>query len=369
MRMLDSPLLGFFRSPESLAHFALSDWDRLVREARRAGLLARLHHQLHASGQWQTVPAVARWHFDAASALAARQQIAVNWEIRQLHAALGKLGSPCLLLKGAAYVAARLPAAAGRLFNDIDLLVPRVALDRAEAALMLGGWHVQALSAYDERYYRRWMHEIPPMLHLKRGTVVDLHHAVLPQTIRHRPDTAQLLAEAVAVPDYPGFYVLSERDRILHSATHLFHDGELPHGLRDLSDIDLLVRHASHAERFWPELLSRAEALNVTRSLYYALRYARYFVATPIPDTVQRALDAYAPPRLLRRGMDAMFRRALLPARPDTRENGLALARQLAYIRAHALRMPPWLLLPHLFHKAFISPWQDPDAVQRRDPA
>jgi hypothetical protein len=33
-------------------------------------------------------------------------------------------------------------------------------------------------------------------------------------------------------------------------------------------------------------------------------------------------------------------------------------ARLAAFVRAHWLRMPPHLLIPHLFHKAFISPYQ-----------
>jgi hypothetical protein len=103
------------------------------------------------------------------------------------------------VLKGAAYVAAGLPAAAGRLFNDIDLLVPREQLPQAESALMLAGWHASGLSEYDKRYYRRWMHEIPPLQHVQRDTVIDLHHAILPETARYHPDTARLRSRAVAV--------------------------------------------------------------------------------------------------------------------------------------------------------------------------
>jgi hypothetical protein len=35
---------------------------------------------------------------------------------------------------------------------------------------------------------------------------------------------------------------------VLHSATHLFYDGELNHGLRDLVDLDDLLRHFSGAD-------------------------------------------------------------------------------------------------------------------------
>jgi len=52
--------------------------------------------------------------------------------------------------------------------------------------LMLEGWVSGHRSAYDQRYYRKWMHEIPPMTHIRRQTVLDLHHNILPETARLR---------------------------------------------------------------------------------------------------------------------------------------------------------------------------------------
>ena len=73
--------------------------------------------------------------------LAEQQQRAVRWELVQLSRTLAGLDGPVLLLKGAAYAAAGLPPAAGRLFTDIDLLVPKAQIDATEAALMLAGWN------------------------------------------------------------------------------------------------------------------------------------------------------------------------------------------------------------------------------------
>jgi hypothetical protein len=157
----------------------------------------------------------------------------------------------------------------------------------------------------------------------------------------------------------PGVYVLSAEDRILHSAAHLFHDGELPHGLRDLTDLDLLLRHEAAAPRFWARLVARATELQLGRSLFYALRYAQRFLDTPVPADVWEGLRPVAPTPGLLRLMDSMFSRALAPAHPSCDDALSPLARQAAYIRAHWLRMPSHLLLPHLFHKAFISPYQD----------
>jgi hypothetical protein len=41
--------------------------------------------------------------------------------------------------------------------------VPRASLDAAERALVGAVWQMEALDPYDERYYRKWSHELPPM--------------------------------------------------------------------------------------------------------------------------------------------------------------------------------------------------------------
>ena len=358
MRLSRDLLIRTLRTPDTITRFSMSEWDTLVRQARAAGLLARLAHRLRQHGLTAAIPALARWHFDAAETLANKQQIAVRWELQQLRDALADLDTPLIVLKGAAYVAAKLPAAEGRLFNDIDILVPRERLPQAESSLMLAGWHATGLSEYDKRYYRRWMHEIPPMQHIQRDTVVDVHHAILPDTARYHPDSAKLRSRAVAVDGLPGIHVLAAEDRILHSATHLFHDGELPHGLRDLTDLDLLLRDAAVDSDFWPRLTARADELQLSRSLFYALRYLRHFLDTPVPDSVQTALEPTSPNRATLALMDGIFTRALAPDHASCADAFTPAAHLAAFVRAHWLRMPAHLLIPHLFHKAFISPYQ-----------
>lgn len=352
-----------YRSPGIVNHFSSADWDTLIRQGRRSGLLARMRGILAQNGQLDLTPREAHMHFDAAATLAEKQQIAVRWEIGKIIEALADLAFPVIALKGSAYVMAGLPAARGRLFNDIDILVPREFLGQVEAALMLAGWHPIRLSAYDDRYYRRWMHELPPMQHVKRATVIDVHHAILPDTVRFPPDSGKLRSRAVWVEDVKNLQVLAPEDMLLHSATHLFHDGELPHGLRDLTDLDLLLRHFALIPDFWPRLQIRAQELALERPLFYAMRYVQHFLDTPIPEIFARAIRPYAPNQTMLALMDAMFTRALAPMHASCEDAFTPLARKAAFVRAHWLRMPPYLLFPHLFHKAFMEPRYDPQAT------
>ena len=188
------------------------------------------------------VPAAPRAHLAAAQLLARAQAEAVRREIGYIERALAATGAPIVLLKGAAYLLAGHQIAHGRIFSDIDILVPRAALPEVEAALMLRGWVSEKTTPYDQRYYRRWMHELPPMRHMTRRTVLDVHHAILPVTARLKPDSARLLAASLPLAGEPRLRVLAPVDMVLHSATHLFCNEDVGNGLRDLVDLDGLLR-------------------------------------------------------------------------------------------------------------------------------
>jgi hypothetical protein len=221
---------------------------------------------------------------------------------------------------------------------------------------MIHGWNTIHHDAYDQRYYRRWMHEIPPMRHLRRGTVIDVHHALLPVTARIRADSDAMRRAAEPVPDKPGLYVLSPADMVLHSATHLFHEGELDNGLRDLLDLDSLLRYFGERPGFWELLAPRAIEVGLARPLYYALRYAKRLVDTPVPAEVLGAVAQAGPPAPLRALMDFLFSRAFRPNHPSCSDVASRISRGLLYVRAHWLRMPWHLLVYHLTRKAVIRP-------------
>lgn len=351
MKWLQSPLLRALRAPESMEQFSVQDWDLAVRQARSAGLLARLGLSARERGARVHLPAGAEKHFTALDCIVARQHNAVRWEVHQIARALASTNAPVVLLKGAAYAASDAPAAAGRTFNDIDILVPKERLSDVEHALYVHGWLVESDSAYDERYYRRWMHELPPMVHLHRRTTLDVHHNLLPETarIQTRPDL--LIADAVPLPQWRNVYVPSPVDQILHSACHLFHEGEWGHGLRDLFDLHLLLTAFGRRGGSGADLVHRAELLNLTMPLSYAIRCAVAVFATPLPEGTQALLAG----RMGKRWMDGVFLRALSTAHPTLRATGAGWAESALYVRSHWLRMPLQLLLPHLAHQAFSN--------------
>ncbi len=346
-----SRLLEVMRHPTLAANLSLGEWDRTLRLARRANLIARLAERLDHAGVRDSLPDPVKPHMVAALALSAHQRQAIVWEARHIAAALTPLGMPVILLKGAGYAVANLKAARGRLFGDVDILVPGARIQEVEAALMLHGWSCGRIDPYDDRYYRQWMHELPPMAHSKRGTVIDVHHNILPRTARNTPAAERLLDAAVVLPN-SSFRVLAPCDMVIHSATHLFHEGELGNGLRDLLDLaDLLDEFSGRDPAFWPAMTARAMELGLEWPLRLAFRYLDRVLGYRIPPDRQTAL-AQRP--LADRMRDALYLPGFRPDHPLCDSPMTSFARALLFLRGHYLRMPLRLLALHLGRKAFM---------------
>ncbi len=342
-------LLAILHDSSFARTLTLRDWDGVVRTARRSRLLGRIAHQLVASQGMiaASLPPQVLGHFRSAINFAAHRKHAMRMELAALDAAL-PLGIDVVLLKGAAYIAQKVPFAEGRLPNDVDLLVRRADLAAAEAALKKGGWQSEITDDYDEWYYRDLSHELPPMRAPGHALQVDLHHTIAPVTSRVRANDELLFAGISRLPD-SRFFVLDPGDQVIHAAIHLFQDSELDDTLRDLVDIDGLVRWHLRSVADWDSLVDRAAGHVATRLLWYAMHYCRTWLDTPVPEQFMPA-----PPGIVARAaLDWVFTRICPPRAPDTTEGlGRRIAKRLARARYHYLRMPPALLVRHVWHKA-----------------
>lgn len=341
------------RQPRTLAALSPEGWSELIRTARQANLLGRLALAVEQS-RIEPVPQAVR-HLTGARQLCERQVRSVQWEVHCLHRALAGLGVPVVLLKGAAYVMGRHAVAQGRLFGDVDILVPRTALPAVESALMLAGWDSVKTDPYDQRYYRQWMHELPPLVHFKRRTVVDVHHRLLPLTARHGSDAGAIFAAARDLPGLAGFKLPAPCDLLVHSCTHLVHEGELGNGLRDLLDIETLIAEFSGQRDFWPGVAGACTGNGLAGPVGFALRLCRRIVGAPIPDDVLMQLRAPRGTAWGARWLEPVFEAAMastIGGQPSAMQGAAAA---WVYLRAHALRMSTPLLAKHLTIKAWMG--------------
>ncbi|MGP7796035.1 nucleotidyltransferase domain-containing protein [Sphingomonas sp. CLY1604] len=305
-----------------------TDWTGLITAARAEQLLGTLAYRLDGLPLPEDVAQL----FADARAAAENGRRAALWEAEMARRALAPLGCPVVLLKGTAFVAAGLLAGRGRSIGDLDILVPRASLDAVEAALIAAGWEWVKPDPYDDAYYRRWMHELPPLIHRTRDRMIDVHHTILPLTARVTPDADALIAAARPLGN--GLSVLSPTDMIVHAAAHLLADGDLAGGLRNLWDIHCLIEEHGTAG-----LDERAAHHGLSREAARAQRLSHRLFATPV-----------APEHRGLRSFDRLYLRRLL-ARDDWGRPIRPFIRFAFYVRSHWLRMPPAMLTRHLWTK------------------
>jgi hypothetical protein len=355
MGRVERAIAAALRDPVGVARLAGGDLDFTIRSMRRARLLGRFAWQLRESDTLKQLPRTAIDALNGSLALAEARARLARWELNRIGWALSDLPDvPLIAMKGCAYLLAGTSNAGGRLFADVDLLLPEDDLPAVESRLAGRGWRMKELTAYDDDYYRLWTHELPPMMHVEREVEVDLHHNLVMRTARLRPDGSKLVRDAVAV-EGSRFKVLAPVDMVLHAVTHLFFSSEMDDGLRELVDIDDLLRDFAERETgFWERFWPRAEELDLARSAFYGLRYANRLLGTPVPEEVLRASRSGAPPAPVLAIMDRLVPRALYPQHPDHHSRRTAMARLLLYMRSHWIRMPPLMLARHLSYKFYL---------------
>ena len=327
----------------------LSEWDGVIRLARQSRLLGVLAHRLRGAPiVWGQLDERIVGHLQSAMNYGAYRVHLVSVELDALERAL-PANLEVVLLKGAAYIAQNMPNARGRMPNDVDIMVRRADLDATEAALLGAGWAFEKHDAYDERYYRDWSHELPPMRFPGHGLEVDLHHAIAPVTSRVRTNT-DLLFSATQMCPSSRYAVLHPLDQIIHAVVHLFQDSDMIGRFRDLVDIDGLIRFHLVDETGWTALLERARVHGADELLWYALHYCSKWLATPLPN----GLTLEGPHYLRQRAMGWIFPQICTP-RLDATSKPLEFraASALGIVRYHWLRMPPALLFRHSVAKAW----------------
>ena len=333
-------LISLLRLPSLASGLDEGHWNAVVEEARKTQLLGPLAVRLLEADVLEQVPQAVQRHLALAELTARRRSEAAMWEVAAMRRAIDPAIS-LVLLKGCAYVASHDTNAGGRIFSDVDVMVRRPDLSLLESALVAAGWKPSQVNAYDQAYYRNWMHEVPPMAHVRRHTVLDLHHAINPPISRYYVNPDKLFECLVEVQ--PGVFVLGALDRVIHCALHLLQEGDPQKLVRDLYDLHLLYRQHAHTVDGRSRLQDRAKAFGVQRLLDTALGAAQTLFASDDEQNVK-------PSGWLERCLVRTARQVNQPSSWLTALSGTAV---LGY--SHWIKMPLHLLLPHLIRKAWVS--------------
>lgn len=348
-------LLSAFDDPHRCVSLGGDEWDILIRTARQAKLLGRLCAELRRRGVLEAVPDSVRAHLDGAYGYSLHRKHTALGVLWGLELVLNGCGFPLVLLKGASYIAQGISTSDGRLFEDIDIMVPKDSLAEVEDRLTIHGWRTEKPDTYDQRYYREWSHELPPMWHSSYAMELDVHHTILPVVARAKPIAERLLERAIPVVGSK-FRVLRPVDQLVHASAHLFYDSDFQGRFKDLIDLNSLFVDHSSSPHFWDELAREAKIHGLARSVWYAAYFCMAWLGTTVPGEFFALLGAEAPGRFARRSIEFGMTALAFPLHPDRRDFKRPTSISSVFeARALWLRFPARILVYHTIMKAIRS--------------
>lgn len=358
--MNNSLLLSLFRDPSTAKKLSNSQWTSVLTHGRQQNMLGRLLFVFEQSKNTNLIPVKVKLHMENCQRTFQRQSINVHRELLEISNVFVKKGITASVLKGAAYVSDNISCQHGRIFSDIDILVEVENLQKAEFALMTQGWIHCKETDYDKRYYREWMHEIQPMIHNVRHTVVDLHHNILPRTNSQFFDANLLCFESSR---YPNLQTLSPVDKYIHSAVHLFTEGEFSHPIRDITDLIMLFDNIKerdselvNTQSVVNAVLTRAENLGLESYINFSL----YFVLVNGQSDEKQNIAKVIESSICRSNISRLFS---LPSYKlifnSDNTKAISVKHKLSltwlYLRSHLIKMPLRVLVPHLVRKFIFA--------------
>lgn len=342
--MLRNVLLDFFIDPASFVNNASGmQWTIFLQQAREQGLSARFFYTLQKLDLLVAVPEQVQNHGQSAAIYAEKQQHSLYFELRQLEPVFVAAKFPCLLLKGAAYRALSLQVSHGRLFSDLDILVPAAQLKGVRNKLFFSGFSEGELSDYDRHYYLQWSHQNPPLYHVSRHTVIDLHHHIYPTASAKHINIQPLFEHAESIPG-SAFLVPKVAHLFIHAAVHLFYQEETHKLIKDVIDLNELLSEVAQQQQL-DFLLQQSVSMGVQSAVVNACYIlAKVFDNQHAHYCLQQS--ASKPQKLACSLM-------LLMLKPDGR---LAyFATPCWYLRGHFLKMRWNILLYHVVAKPITS--------------
>ncbi|MEM7692445.1 MAG: nucleotidyltransferase family protein [Pseudomonadota bacterium] len=327
-------------------------WNTILNQARKAGVMAKLEAHLRSQELWERVPTAAQETMRGSSTYVGFIQRRVLYELTQLERQLSDLPFQIVLLKGAAYIACGARSSVGRGVRDIDILVEKKSIPAIEARLLEQGWTMaEELSGYDEYYYRELSHELPPLRHPDFQFELDVHHDLIPPTMRIGTRTSEMFGSIVSIPG-TRYHRLTKEDQLIHSAAHLMTSESLTNGLRDLLDMSALVLEVKERDESLQGLFARARKFGLETPLLDSLAACDRHLGTSAElCTVEERSSRSRVRRITAWIVDGVVF-------PNTSQRTLkgTLASTMMWWKTQYLRMSLWQLLKHAAIKKLYLP-------------
>ena len=261
------------------------DWNAVIDTAAHNSLEPLLFKRLKESGTRAYVPAGSWERLRQAYFSSAQKNLHLYRELRPVLRRLRDSGIPVIVLKGAFLAEAVYGDVALRPMCDVDLMVPKAELPKAQTILLdMGG--VQKDPTGNEAFWRE--HHHPPPTYL-RDLSIELHWTIADPTGPVKIDPAGLWYRAQrATIAGVELLALSPEDLLVHLCVHFGGEHHL-NGLRSFCDITETIRLRG-GDMDWQQVVDSTREWLAARYVGLTLHLARRLVGAGVPDDVLERL-------------------------------------------------------------------------------
>nr|WP_252729390.1 nucleotidyltransferase family protein [Aliiglaciecola lipolytica] len=353
--MLNTKLLyQILLNPSRGLNLALTDWQNVIFILREGKLLASLYHAAKRDGCYDAYPHFVKRHLYSAYVYANRQAQQIFFEANEFRLLLEQVGITAVFLKGAGYTLRNSLNSYGRVCSDIDVLVNKNDLTAAEAHVKKNRWQSETLNDYDEKYYRDWAHEIPPLIHINRATVVDMHHNLYPPISGRAINIKKFISSRQKMQS--GCFVLEPATTVMHSIIHMFANEDSSSWMRDLYDIILLIKENESVE-FWKVLMESSQQTDFDFEFEFVccIKALQHYSNLNIPTDVVSYINDYRLTKLQRWLIQNAILPSIAPEHSLVMSSKIKWAKTIVYFRGHWIKMPFAVLCKHFAFKSFFA--------------
>jgi|WetSurMetagenome_2_1015567.scaffolds.fasta_scaffold25747_2 hypothetical protein len=278
--------LSVGRKPLAASRLPSADWPDVVALAADHYLTPLLYSRLKQSDAQACVPADVWEGLQRAYRASAVRSMVLYGKLRKVLQRLHDSGIKVIVLKGAYLAEAVYSDVALRPMVDIDLLVPKAELSRAQAILRdMGAGQQQVVNTESRDRQRLHLAQV-----LIRDLLVEIHWTITLPIGPVKVDSTGLWDRARPVT-IAGVEVLalSPEDLLLHLCLHVCYQHFLEEGLRPFCDIaQTILRFRGEID--WPQVVARAREWGASRYVCLALHFARSMLGADVPDAVLEQL-------------------------------------------------------------------------------
>lgn len=259
------------------------DWQNVLAVAGQNQITSLFYHKLLQAGGERLVP-------DNILQELRKNYYAINYqnscyfnELKNILLLFDSAMVEVVVLKGAALIGKIWKNAALRPMADIDVLIKKHDIIRAEKLMFNSGYIAREKSYRTKEWYRKYHHHLVPFYNPENGIITEIHTNIFPPDKSIQLDMNKLWtnAEPAKIADIDA-KILCLEDIFIHLCLHLF-VGTSVGGIKNLSDIAQTLK--CFGERIdWEIIENYAIEVGITDYIYYALYTVNVLLCAEIDD-------------------------------------------------------------------------------------